>query len=55
MIVNTEGKPEIKGMQGGSKELQAEIKRQIMTMPLVKPGIVGGKKKVSKFKLPFTF
>ena len=55
MIVNTEGKPEIKEMQGGSPALQAEIKRQIMSMPVVKPGIVGGKKKVSKFKLPFTF
>lgn len=55
MIVNTEGKPEIKGMKGGSPALQAEIKRQIMSMPVVKPGIAGGTKKESKFKLPFTF
>jgi len=55
MIVNKEGKPEIKGMEGGSAALQAEIKRQILTMPAVKPGHMGGTPKESSFKLPFTF
>jgi hypothetical protein len=55
MIVNKYGKPEIKSMQGGSKPLQAEIKRQIMSMPQVKPGHEGGTPKESSFKLPFTF
>ncbi len=55
MIVNKEGKPEIKNMNGGSPALQAEIKRQIMSMPEVKPGHMGGTPKESTFKLPFTF
>lgn len=55
MIINKEGKPEIKGMQGGSPALQAEIKRQVMSMPKVKPGHMGGTPKESSFKLPFTF
>lgn len=55
MIVNKEGKPEIKSMKGGSPALQAEIKRQIMSMPAVKPGHAAGKAKESKFTLPFTF
>ena len=55
MIVNKEGKPEIKNMQGGAPALQAEIKRQIMSMPTVKPGHMGGTPKESEFKLPFTF
>jgi len=55
MIVNTEGKPEIKSIEGGSAPLQAEIKRQIMSMPIVKPGHAAGTPKESSFKLPFTF
>ncbi len=55
MIINTKGKPEIKKMEGGSKDLQAEIKRKILSMPEVKPGHTGGKPEVRKFKLPFTF
>ena len=55
MIINKEGKPEVKKMQGGSAALQAEIKRKIMSIPLVKPGHMGGTPKESTFKLPFTF
>ena len=55
MIINKEGKPEVKNMQGGSVALQAEIKRKIMSIPLVKPGHMGGTPKESTFKLPFTF
>jgi len=38
-----------------SAALQAEIKRKIMSIPLVKPGHMGGTPKESTFKLPFTF
>lgn len=55
MIVNKEGKPEIKNIQGGTPALKAEITRQIKSMPTVKPGHMGGTPKESKFKLPFTF
>lgn len=55
MVINTEGRPEIKSMEGGSPELQAEIKRKIMSMPDVKPGHSGGTPEVRKYKLPFTF
>lgn len=55
MIITKEGKPKIKNLQGGSPALQAEIKRQIMSMPVVKPGHSGGAAKESSYKLPFTF
>jgi len=55
MIINTKGRPEIKAMEGGSKALQAEIKRKIMSIPEVKPGHTGGTPEIREYKLPFTF
>ncbi len=55
MIINKEGRPEIKEIQGGTPALKNEIKRKIMSIPLVKPGHMGGTPKESQFKLPFTF
>ncbi len=55
MNVNTEGKPEIVSVEGGTPGLREEVKRQILTMPEVKPGHSGGTPEVRKYTLPFTF
>jgi len=55
LLINKEGKPEIKNMEGGPTALQNEIKRQILSMPIVEPGHSGGKPQVREYKLPITF
>lgn len=54
MYIDTEGKPVIRDVKGGSIGVQKEVKRVIMMMPQVKPGNMGGTKKNSDLKLAFT-
>lgn len=55
-IVNTEGVIEIKKITGGNEGLQAEAKRNIMSMPkMAKPGMFAGKPKAIEYTVPITF
>lgn len=55
MVINKEGKPVINEVTGGTPGLQKAIKDAIMSIPLLKPGNMGGTPKESKLKLPFKF
>lgn len=55
MVITKEGLPKVNAVSGGTKSMQEEVKRVIMTMPKVKPGNMGGTPKESKLKLPFQF
>ncbi|MBZ0327349.1 MAG: TonB family protein [Altibacter sp.] len=55
-VVNELGIVEVKNVSGGTAGLQAEAKRNILAMPkMAKPGMMGGKPRVIKFTVPFTF
>jgi protein TonB len=55
-VVNTEGVIEIKNITGGNAGLQAEAKRNIMSMPkMAKPGMLAGKPKAIEYTVPITF
>ncbi len=53
--INEKGLVEIKSVTGGSKGLQAEAKRNIMSIPKMTPGMYGGKPKAIKYTVPFNF
>lgn len=55
-IINEQGIVEVTKTSGGSKALQEEAKRNILSIPkMAKPGMLGGKPKAIKFTVPFTF
>lgn len=54
-IINTKGMVEVKGLSGGNKGLQDEAKRNIMAIPQMKPGMLGGKPRAIKYSVPFNF
>ena len=54
-IINTKGIVEVQGVSGGNKGLQDEAKRNIMAIPKMKPGMLGGKAKAIKYTVPFNF
>jgi len=54
-IVNTQGIVEVKGLTGGNKGLQDEAKRNILAIPKMKPGMLGGKPRAIKYSVPFNF
>lgn len=55
-IINEKGMVEVTSVSGGSKALQEEAKRNIMSMPkMAKPGMLAGKPRAIKFTVPFTF
>lgn len=55
-VINTEGVIEIKNITGGNEGLQAEAKRNIMSMPkMAKPGMFAGKPKAIEYTVPITF
>ena len=55
-IVNTEGLIEIKSITGGNEGLQAEAKRNIMSIPkMAKPGMLAGKPRAIEYTVPITF
>ncbi|EDM43558.1 TonB [unidentified eubacterium SCB49] len=54
-VINEEGLPEIQSITGGNKGLQEEARRNIMLIPQMKPGMLGGKPRAIKYKVPFNF
>lgn len=55
-IINEKGLVEITKVSGGSKALQEEAKRNILSIPkMVKPGMMAGKPKAIRFTVPLTF
>ncbi len=54
-IVNTKGVVEIKEVSGGDKSLQEEAKRNILSIPKMKPGMLAGKPKAIEYTVPMNF
>ncbi|MGV6828008.1 MAG: TonB family protein [Flavobacteriales bacterium] len=54
-FINEEGLVEIKSVTGGNKGLQEEAKRNILAIPKMKPGMLGGKFKAISYTIPITF
>lgn len=55
-IINKKGLVEVKKVSGGTKALQEEAKRNIMTIPkMAKPGMMAGKPRAIHFTVPFNF
>ncbi|OAD90809.1 energy transducer TonB [Aequorivita soesokkakensis] len=55
-IINEKGIVEVTSVSGGTKELQDEAKRNILSIPkMAKPGMMGGKPRAIKMTVPFTF
>lgn len=55
-IINEKGLVEVQKVSGGTKALQEEAKRNILSIPkMSKPGMMGGKPRTIKFTVPFTF
>jgi len=53
--INEKGLVDIKSVTGGNAGLQAEAKRNIMAIPKMKPGHLGGKPRPIKYTVPFNF
>ena len=54
--INKEGLPEIKNISGGNAGLQAEAKRNIMSIPkMEKPGMLAGKPRAIEYTVPINF
>jgi TonB family protein len=54
--INTEGKVEIKKVEGGNKGLQAEARRIISAIPrMASPGMLAGKPHAIEYIVPLTF
>lgn len=55
-VINEKGAVEIKKVTGGTKSLQEEAKRNILSIPkMQKPGMMGGKPKSIQYTVPLTF
>ncbi len=54
-IVNTKGEIEIKSVTGGDASLQEEAKRNILSIPKMKPGMLAGKPKAIEYTVPMNF
>jgi protein TonB len=54
-FINEEGKVEVNSVSGATKALQEEAKRNILAIPKMKPGMMGGKFRAIKYTIPFTF
>lgn len=55
-VVNEQGIIEIKNISGGNAGLQAEAKRNIMSIPkMAKPGMLAGKPRAIQYTVPITF
>ncbi len=54
-FINKGGKVEVSSVTGATKALQDEAKRNILAIPKMKPGMMGGKFRAIKYTVPFTF
>ena len=55
LVINELGKVEVTSVSGGNAGLQKAAKDNIMKMPQMKPGMMGGKPRAIKMTVPFTF
>ena len=55
LVINELGKVEVTSVSGGNAGLQKAAKENIMKMPQMKPGMMGGKPRAIKMTVPFTF
>jgi len=53
--INTKGFVEIKNVRGGNKGLQEAAKANILKMPQLIPGMMGGKPSEINMTVPFNF
>lgn len=54
--INEKGLVEVQKVSGGTKSLQDEARRNIMSIPkMAKPGMMGGKPRAISMTVPFTF
>jgi|TARA_B100000768_G_scaffold35470_1_gene34069 protein TonB len=53
--INTEGFVEIKSVTGGNKGLQEAAKTNILKIPQLTPGMMGGKPREINMRVPFSF
>jgi len=54
-VINTKGEVEIKKTEGKNQELVDEAKRNILAIPKMKPGMLGGKPRAIEYTVPFNF
>ncbi|MFT4668661.1 MAG: protein TonB [Flavobacteriaceae bacterium] len=54
-IINTKGLVEIKSAIGGNKGLQEAAKKNILSIPKMKPGMYAGKPSAVAYTVPFNF
>jgi protein TonB len=54
-IINTKGLIEIKSASGGNKGLQEAAKKNILSMPKMKPGMFAGKPSAVEYTVPLNF
>ncbi len=53
--INEKGLVDIKSVTGGNPDLQKEAKRNIASIPKMKPGMLAGKPRAIKYTVPFNF
>ncbi|MFT5752370.1 MAG: protein TonB [Flavobacteriales bacterium] len=54
-VIDKNGDAVVKKIAGGPKPLQDEVKRQIGSLPKMKPGHMGGTPREIQYTMPFTF
>lgn len=54
-VIDKNGDAVVKKIAGGPKPLQDEVRRQIGTLPKMKPGHMGGTPREIQYTMPFTF
>jgi protein TonB len=54
-IINTQGLVEIKSTSGGNKGLQEAAKKNILSIPKMKPGMFAGKPSEVEYTVPFNY
>jgi hypothetical protein len=54
-VIDKKGDAVVKKVTGGPKTLQDEVRRQIASLPKMKPGHMGGTPRDIQYTMPFTF
>jgi protein TonB len=55
LTINKQGTVEVRSVTGGNPGLQKAARDNIMKIPKMKPGMMGGKPRAIKMTVPFTF
>ncbi|AVR45456.1 energy transducer TonB [Christiangramia fulva] len=53
--INEKGKAVVKSIEGKHPEINAEVKKMVEAMPIMKPGMRGGKPVAIKYTIPLNF